>query len=64
MMGIFFVGNFLGEELYFRGYLMKKTAFLGGWNWVFNSVAFSLYHLWQAPQTICTVSFPGASGKV
>ena len=51
MMGIFFVGNFLGEELYFRGYLMKKTAFLGGWNWVFNSVAFSLYHLWQAPQT-------------
>ena len=24
-----FIGNFLGEELYFRGYLLKKTAFLG-----------------------------------
>ena len=24
-----FVGNFFGEELYFRAYLMKKTAFLG-----------------------------------
>jgi membrane protease YdiL (CAAX protease family) len=26
------IGNFLGEELYFRGYLMKKSAFLGKMN--------------------------------
>jgi membrane protease YdiL (CAAX protease family) len=46
-----FIGNFLGEELYFRGYLMKKTAFLGRWNWIINSLLFALYHLWQIPQT-------------
>jgi membrane protease YdiL (CAAX protease family) len=45
------VGNFVGEELYFRGYLMKKTAFLGRANWIVNSVLFALYHLWQIPQT-------------
>ncbi len=50
-LALIFVGNFLGEELYFRGYLMKKTAFLGNSNWVVNSVLFSLYHLWQIPQT-------------
>jgi len=45
------VGNYLGEELYFRGYLMKKSAFLGNLNWVANSVLFALYHLWQVQQT-------------
>jgi len=45
------IGNFLGEELYFRGYLMKKTAFLGKFNWIVNSVLFALYHLWQVQQT-------------
>jgi uncharacterized protein len=45
------IGNFLGEELYFRGYLMKKTAFLGKMNWIVNSVLFTLYHLWQVQQT-------------
>jgi membrane protease YdiL (CAAX protease family) len=45
------VGNFLGEELYFRGYLMKKSAFLGKMNWIVNSVLFALYHLWQVQQT-------------
>jgi hypothetical protein len=45
------IGNFLGEEVYFRGYLMKKTAFLGRWNWMVNSLLFALYHLWQIPQT-------------
>lgn len=39
---IFFmlVGNHLGEELYYRGYLLKKTAFLGNVNWIVNSVFF------------------------
>jgi uncharacterized protein len=45
------IGNFLGEELYFRGYLMKKTAFLGEANWTVNSVLFALYHVWQVQQT-------------
>jgi hypothetical protein len=46
-----FIGNYLGEELYFHGYLMKKTAFLGRLNWIVNSILFALYHLWQIPQT-------------
>jgi uncharacterized protein len=45
------LGNFVGEELYFRGYLMKKSAFLGQVNWVVSSVLFALYHLWQVQQT-------------
>jgi uncharacterized protein len=46
-----FIGNFLGEELYFRGYLMKKSEFLGSWNWVVNSLLMGLYHVWQVQQT-------------
>lgn len=46
-----FIGNFLGEELYFRGYLMKKTAFLGKATWLINSALFAIYHFWQVPQT-------------
>lgn len=50
-LAIALVGNFLCEELYFHGYLMKKIGFLGGWTWVVNSVLFGLYHIWQAPTT-------------
>lgn len=50
-LAIGFVGNFLCEELYFRGYLMKKIGFLGPWAWAVNSLLFGLYHLWQAPIT-------------
>lgn len=46
-----FIGNFLGEELYFRGYLMKKIAFLGNAAWIVNSFLFAIYHFWQVPQT-------------
>ncbi len=46
-----FIGNFLGEELYFRGYLLKKIGFLGNKAWIINSLLFALYHLWQIPQT-------------
>ena len=46
-----FIGNFLGEELYFRGYLMKKVAFLGRATWIVNSLLFAIYHFWQIPQT-------------
>ena len=46
-----FIGNFLGEELYFRAYLMKKIAFLGNAAWIVNSMLFAIYHFWQIPQT-------------
>ena len=46
-----FIGNFFGEELYFRGYLMKKAAFLGRAVWIVNPFLFALYHVWQVPQT-------------
>jgi uncharacterized protein len=51
VMVLMLIGNFIGEEIYFRGYLMKKTAFLGRFNWLVNSILFCLYHLWQVPQT-------------
>jgi uncharacterized protein len=50
-LAIGFVGNFLCEELYFHGYLMKKIGYLGPWAWVVNSLLFGLYHVWQAPTT-------------
>ena len=50
-LAVLFVGNFVGEELYYRGYLMKKTSFLGRANWFVNPLLFALYHLWQIPFT-------------
>jgi membrane protease YdiL (CAAX protease family) len=35
------------EELYFRGYLLPRMAFLGIWAPVANIVLFSLYHFWS-----------------
>ena len=32
------------EELYFRGYLLPRIAWLGRWAPVLNTVLFSLYH--------------------
>lgn len=51
LMVLMLIGNFIGEEVYFRGYLFKKTAFLGRWTGVVNSVLFCAYHLWQVPQS-------------
>ena len=51
IMILMMIGNFVGEEIYFRGYLMKKTAFLGRFNWIVNSILFCAYHLWQVPQS-------------
>ena len=45
------IGNFLGEEVYYRGYLMKKCGFLGRHTWWITSLLFALYHLWQIPHT-------------
>jgi hypothetical protein len=35
------------EELYFRGYLLPRMEFLGGWAPFVNIVLFSLYHFWS-----------------
>jgi len=51
LLVLMLIGNFIGEEVYFRGYLMKKTAFLGRANWLVGSTLFALSHLWQIPQT-------------
>ena len=34
------------EELYFRGYLLPRLAWLGRWAPLANTVLFSLYHFW------------------
>ncbi len=46
-----YLGNFLGEEVYYRGYLMKKCAFLGGHTWWVTSVLFVIYHFFQVELT-------------
>ncbi len=50
---VVFIANFLGEELYFRGYLMQKINKLKvgrlDVDWAANSLLFQLYHVWQAP---------------
>ncbi len=51
MLLLFALGNFVGEEVYFRGYLLKKIGFLGSWAWVVNSMLFALYHMWQPAMT-------------
>jgi len=59
---LLFVGNFVGEELYFRGYLMKKTAFLGRHLIWVNGALFAVYHFFQIAQTwplvIPSMAFP------
>ena len=36
----------LGEELYFRGYLLPRLSRLGAWAPLINVALFSLYHFW------------------
>lgn len=50
-LGLLFIGNIVGEEIYFRGYLMKKSSFLKKHNWWIHSILFTIYHLWQMPMT-------------
>ncbi len=42
------IGNFVGEEIYFRGYLLRKAGSLR-FDWLIISVLFQFYHMWQAP---------------
>jgi len=42
------VFNILGEELYYRGFLLPKMrAVFGAWDWVANGVLFALKHVYQ-----------------
>jgi len=53
--GIFFayliiglVSNILGEEIYYRGYLLPRMrGVFGKWDWVANGVLFTLKHVYQ-----------------
>ena len=40
------------EELYFRGYLLPRIAYLGAWAPAVNILLFSLYHFWSPWQNI------------
>ncbi|MHC4521760.1 MAG: CPBP family glutamic-type intramembrane protease, partial [Planctomycetota bacterium] len=43
------------EELYFRGYLLPRMSWSGGWAPLLNSVLFAVYHFftpWQTPARI------------
>lgn len=48
-LALVLVGNFVGEEVYFRGYLLKRLGFLGPYAWLVSNALFLLYHFWQAP---------------
>lgn len=53
---VIFVANFLGEEIFFRGFLLKKIGKLKG-DWIYASFLFQLYHIWQAPVNWAFVPF-------
>lgn len=57
-----FIGNFVGEEVYYRGSLMKKTSFLRRANWFVNLLLFAHYHLWQIPFTWPSIGLVFAFG--
>lgn len=48
LLVVVFVANFLGEELYFRGFLLPKISGIKG-DWMISNLLFELYHVWQAP---------------
>ncbi|WP_225725762.1 MULTISPECIES: CPBP family intramembrane glutamic endopeptidase [unclassified Nocardia] len=49
------------EELYFRGFLLPRIAYLGGWAPVVSTVLFSVYHFWSPWAFVSRVifTFPG-----
>jgi len=42
------IGNFIGEEIYFRGYLLRKVGRLK-LDWLWIAILFQFYHMWQIP---------------
>ena len=55
--GFALLANVVCEELWFRGYLQDKLAFLGPLSWVGGGLLFTLYHVFEAP-----VAYPGVLG--
>ena len=51
VVGIYFIGwlfNILGEEFWFRGYILPRQELaFGKVSWVVNGLMFALNHLWQ-----------------
>jgi CAAX protease family protein len=51
----FVLNGFVGpvvEELYFRGYLLPRMEWMGGWAPLVNVSLFSLYHFWSPWQVL------------
>lgn len=48
VLAFVFIGNFVGEEVYFRGFLQSKLSRLR-YDWVVCAFLFEAYHVWQAP---------------
>lgn len=47
-LAIGLVFNVMGEELYYRGYLLPRMrGVFGRWDWVGNGVLFTLKHVYQ-----------------
>lgn len=51
LMVFMFGTNVFCEEVYFRGYLFRKTMFFGRWTWIVNGFLFIAYHIFQIPLT-------------
>ena len=50
LVAYFLLNGFVGpivEELYFRGYLLPRMAWMGRWAPLVNVSLFSLYHFWS-----------------
>jgi len=46
------IGNHLGEEIFFRGFLFKRTEpFFGKWTFIAAGLLFILHHTFQASRT-------------
>lgn len=54
-LGIFLVGGIIGpyvEELYFRGFLLPRMAWMKKWTPIVEALLFSLYHFWLPWQLV------------
>jgi len=57
LIGVFLDGLLApaAEELFFRGYLLPRMAYLKGWAPVLNGAFFGLYHFWQPHNWIASI---------
>lgn len=60
LMAVTLLLNILGEELYFRAWVLPKMVKYGPWAWILNGILFALYHsyqLWLLPTLLVTSLF-------